>query len=295
MNIKGLYSRNNVTYIITFIIAISIIISLFVDYYRTCKQIKVQVDYSNKYNDCRCKTFMTDTTILDYVLINGYDQSKLENIPNYTNFIYSLVATPDRLGIYYLDNIPEYDNVDVMDIQLVMPITNWNIQLKTMNIEAFVTSPLYLYIEYVYISSNGPVTINTKLIEGICQNLLPDKTSSTGKIDIIDENYINTYQLENTCLHTTQLNVSETPFVDISSYIYNSMIEDFNNNLFSWKNVKYCIPDYCLISSCHQGFYQLVLLSISTAATCYTVVKFIAFLINKKPRTKEILLENEFT
>lgn len=275
-NIFSVKNRNKFIIVITTITAISLVISLFVDFYKNCEHQKLQVDYSNKYSDCRCKTFMTDTTILNYVTINGYSSSSYINVPNGNANIYSLEIIPNQ-NIYYLDNMPLYTNVYPLDVQLIVPLNNWYNQLQTMDILPFTLKPIYLYIEWAF---NVTIDVKSKLAPGLCGNLPIDTSISNGVI-ISGETYVS-HQFDNYCLYITHFNETiPTGFLEISNYLYQSIIDDFDNDLFSSKNVKYCIPDYCLIPSCNNGIYQIILLSVSISATCYTVIKFLTFCISK--------------
>ena len=260
-NIKLFLEHNSqkIIIIITCIVSTALAITLFVEHFQACKNQMVSVTYSNQYSNCRCKTFMTDTTLLNYVQTNGYAGSILK-----TNPIIGLGISPTNIVSFVLKNkIIESENWKIANLQTFVPITNWNTQFQTMDIQPFSLQPSYSFIYFSYMNSE----VSTAYTNSPCTD-----TNSYGFYNL-------QYQFNNQCIYmnmyignNTLINNTVVPpqLLNMAASMNNAVINDFNNNLFSTKNVTYCIPDYCLIPSCNQEIYSLILLSVSVCIIVLT-------------------------
>lgn len=255
--------KNNHNKLITFltiITSIPIVIFLFVNYFQNCKNQKYRVDYDQSLNECFCQTFMTDTTLLDYIKSNGYILSNKRYLTE--SFIYVEKNSTQLEDFIATSEIEPFKNWNLISLSMHMPYSLWDNQMKSMHIYP-------LTFKNIDFGLAGTLRLNDlyDFVFYITKTLYNPGTGMFIKLD-------NGYYIYGTVTTPT----SDTDIINLSDYLFNirdAMLKDIGDNLFSIKPIKYCRPDYCLMTVCenNQNIYQMILLSISITATFYTVYK----------------------
>lgn len=307
------YFKNSKVELLTIIFSLPIIITLLVNYSIACHKYLYRINYDPQLKLCYCQASVTQQNINNQLLKSGYtasvtDTYTLQTIPAFyiTNLAYYYIYFPfvnKSSIIFHLTQLPSYIPITNhnMTLNLItfnrnlggifIPITTWDTQTQSMRISKFTldTSPSFQFPIRITFNINNFVELIITFNDNCDDESFAEYNIQYGE-PFKDGICIYPYNT-NSALYETLSEICNAidcnAVVDFAINTTQLLRHDLENNVFKSKNPTYCLPDYCMDTQCMGlPLFQTLLLCVSTAASIFTIVNFIIFIVNKKLKHK---------